>query len=79
MCAPQQFILSCWGAFLVALTISRASPYKEKVMPKGIPKTEGEKIGDKFDKSYRKMRLEKKSERAAKKDSKEKECDCGKK
>ena len=48
-------------------------------MPKGIPKTEGEKIGDKFDKAYGKMRRDKKSERAAKKDSKKKECDCGKK
>lgn len=48
-------------------------------MPKGVPKTEGEKIGDKFDKAYSKMRREKKSQRAAKQDSKKKgACECGK-
>jgi hypothetical protein len=48
-------------------------------MPKGIPKTEGEKIGEKFDKAYGKMRRKSKSERAAKCDSKEKgKCNCGK-
>jgi hypothetical protein len=48
-------------------------------MPKGVPKTEGEKIGDKFGKAYRKMRNGNKQERAAKQDSKKKEkCDCGK-
>jgi hypothetical protein len=42
-------------------------------MPKGIPKTEGEKIGDKFDRAYRKMRREKKAERAEKYEAKSKE------
>jgi hypothetical protein len=36
-------------------------------MPKGIPKTKGEKIGDKFTEAYRKMRRDKKSKRAARK------------
>ena len=36
-------------------------------MPKGVPKTKGEKIGDKFDKAYRKMRRDNKTKRAARK------------
>ena len=47
-------------------------------MPKGVPKTEGEKIGDKFDKAYRKMRREKKTEKAEKSEAKKGGCDCGK-
>lgn len=49
-------------------------------MPKGIPKTQGEKIGERFDVEYRKMRRKSKSERAAKKAGKSKKggCECGK-
>jgi hypothetical protein len=49
-------------------------------MPKGIPKTEGEKIGDRFDVEYRKMRRKSKSERSARKAGKCKKggCKCGK-
>lgn len=47
-------------------------------MPKGVPKTEGEKIGDRFDVEYRKMRRKAKSERAANKADMPKKggCDC---
>ena len=48
-------------------------------MPKGVPKTEGQKIEDKFNDGYQKMRREYKKGRAAKKAEKQKgECDCGK-
>lgn len=51
-------------------------------MPKGVPRSEGEVIGDKFDKQYRKMKNKTKNERAARKSGKgckDKECACGKK
>lgn len=68
------------GRFFLRRSINLVDPFTaEDSMPKGIPKTEGEKIGDKFGKAYQKMRREKKSERAAKQDSKKKgDCDCGK-
>jgi len=45
----------------------------------GLSQSDGEKIGDKFDKAYRKMRREKKESRSAKQDSKKKgDCECGK-
>lgn len=48
-------------------------------MPKGKPKTEGEKIEDKFEEGYQKMRREYKKGRAAKKADKQKGgCECGK-
>ena len=49
-------------------------------MPKGIPKTEGEKIAERFDVEYRKMRRKSKSERSARKAGKCKKggCKCGK-
>lgn len=47
-------------------------------MPKGVPKTEGEKINDKFESGYKQMRMEYKKGRAAKKS--DKSCKtCGKK
>lgn len=49
-------------------------------MPKGYPKSDGQKIGDRFDKAYRRMKREKKEEKAEKLAAKEKgECSCGKK
>lgn len=56
--------------------------HKERRMPKGVPRSEGEVIGDKFDKQYRKMKNKTKNERAARKSGKgckDKECACGKK
>jgi len=53
-------------------------------MPKGIPKSEGERIGDKFDAEYRKMKRKSKGDRAARKCEKESRkkkkggCSCGK-
>jgi hypothetical protein len=52
-------------------------------MPKGIPKSEGEKIGERFDVEYRKMRRKSKSDRAARKSQKDKKdkkggCKCEK-
>ena len=49
-------------------------------MPKGIPKSEGEKIGERFDVEYRKMRRKSKGERTARKSEKEKKggCKCDK-
>lgn len=71
---------STGGRFFLCVSINLVDPLtSEEPMPKGIPKTEGEKIGDKFDKAYSKMRREKKSERAAKSEAKKGECDCGKK
>lgn len=46
-------------------------------MPKGIPKTEGEKIGERFDVEYRKMKRKNKSERAEKKADMPKKGGCG--
>ena len=62
------------------MSISRGNPCTEDTMPKGIPKTEGEKIGDRFDVEYRKMRRKSKSERSARKAGKCKKggCKCGK-
>lgn len=51
-------------------------------MPKGVPRTEGEKIGDKFDKEYKKMKGKSDKEKAARRECKAKEkdkCSCGKK
>lgn len=49
-------------------------------MPKGVPKTEGEKINDKFEAGYKQMRMEYKKGRSAKKADKTKTCkSCGKK
>lgn len=62
------------------MSISRAAPCTEDTMPKGIPKSEGEKIGDRFDVEYRKMKRKSKSDRAARKAGKCKKggCTCGK-
>lgn len=50
------------------MTISTAEPSHERtVMPKGIPKTDGEKLNDKFDAGYQKMRRGFKKGRAEKK------------
>ena len=61
------------------MSISKADLLLERTnMPKGIPKTEGEKIGDRFDVEYRKMKRKTKAERAAKKSDAPKKggCDC---
>lgn len=42
-------------------------------MPRGVPKSDGQKIGEKFDLEYRKMKRSRKDERAAKKGC----ADCG--
>lgn len=39
-------------------------------MPKGVPKTEGEKINDKFEAGYKQMRTEYKKGRSSKKAAK---------
>jgi hypothetical protein len=51
-------------------------------MPKGVPRSEGEKIGDKFDKEYRKMKNKSDKDKSARrkecKDKKTKgKCACG--
>ena len=48
-------------------------------MPKGVPKTEGEKIGDKFDKAYRKMKGKSKDKKSERGTCKKEGCSCGKK
>jgi len=45
-------------------------------MPKGVPRSPAERIGDKFDKAYRKMKSGDKSKQAAKCSGKN--CSCGK-
>ena len=56
-------------------------------MPKGVPKTEGEKINDKFEAGYKEMRREYKRGRAEKKKDgvkteckacQQRKCECGK-
>lgn len=49
-------------------------------MPKGIPKSEGEKIGERFNVEYGKMRRKSKEDKVARKAEKAKkgECECGK-
>lgn len=48
-------------------------------MPKGVPKSEGEKIGDKFDKAYRKMKNKSKDDKSSRAACKKEGCSCGKK
>lgn len=53
-------------------------------MPKGVPRSEGEKIGDKFDKEYKKMKNKSDRDKSARRECKAKdkakgECSCGKK
>jgi hypothetical protein len=52
-------------------------------MPKGYPKSDGQKIGDKFDKAYRVMKRDKKAAKADRKCGKggcqcAGKCTCGK-